>query len=147
MKNNDEFLSIPQNRECVRFISQRVLSEIAPEQLEVSVGFIDPLMDMCARGEIAQVGSSDKAGGFGGTDLMIMVVVPIVVNIISNRLYDIITKKGKKEEVRAEPVEKITFVNIQQNVLVIKPSSSKKEITRMAEAINNAVGEYLESEQ
>ncbi len=144
MKNNNEFLTIPQNRECVRFISQRVLSEIAPEQLEVSVGFIDPLMDMCSRGEVAQAGSSDKAGGFGGTDLMVMVVVPIVVNIISNRLYDIIIIK---KAVRTKPENKIIFVDIQYIVLVIKPSSSKKEITHMAEAVNKAVEDYLDLEQ
>ncbi len=70
--------SIPY-REAAREISLAVLEELAPEEVEVALGFLDPLIEMAADDELAWIDSGDHSGGFGGSDVFFASVVPAVV--------------------------------------------------------------------
>lgn len=63
-----------------------MLTEIAPDEAPISKVFIDPLLDMVADGEVGEVGTSDEAGGFGTSDLMVMIIVPAVVSALTGVL-------------------------------------------------------------
>jgi hypothetical protein len=73
--------SIPY-REAAREISLAVLKELAPEEVEVALGFLDPLIEMAADNELVYVKGSDHSGGFGGTDVLFASVVPAVVKAL-----------------------------------------------------------------
>jgi len=147
---NVEFLSIPENRAAVRAISQRVLAKVEPDELEVSAGLVDPLIDMAAAGKVVTVDTSDKAGGFGGADLMVMVVVPVVVAVLGNLL----TKLGElgidqlkeklKQKKEATALAKITVGDIEAVVSYTKSSRGMKRTKELASAVNIVLLEYLE---
>lgn len=146
-----QFLPLPENREAVRVISERVLTEVAPDEVEVSAGFIEPLIDMASRGETVTVDTSDEAGGFGGADLMVMVVVPVVVTVLGN----VLTKLGEvgveelrkklKSEKEPKAFIKITVDDIEVVVRRTKSPGAKRKIKALAKAVNAALLEYLVS--
>lgn len=70
--------SIPYHQ-AAREISLAVLEELAPEEVEVALGFLDPLIEMAADDELVYIDSSDISGGFGGSDVLFASVVPAVV--------------------------------------------------------------------
>jgi len=148
-----KFLDQPENREAARTISQHVLAEVEPSELEVSVGLIDPLLDMAAQGEMATADSSDEAGGFGGSDLLVMVVVPLVVTVLGDLLVEV-GKVGIKEikeklEQRKDAKDLILVASSSNVDAVVRHAQSlrgagrKKELTR---ALATALLEYLEVE-
>lgn len=145
------FLSVPENRTAVQVISQQVLAEVEPDEVEVSTGFIEPLIDMAVRGEIVTVDTSDEAGGFGGADLMVAVVVPIVVAVLSKLLADLggvgieDLKKKLKRDKEAKAFIKITVGDIEAVVSRTKSPGGKKKIKALAKAVNAALLEYLAS--
>ncbi len=73
--------SIPY-RHAAREISLAVLAELAPEEVEVALGFLDPLIEMAAGDELSCVGIKDQSGGFGGSDVLFASVVPAVVQAL-----------------------------------------------------------------
>lgn len=70
--------------ELVRRISERVLGELNLDavELEVSLGMLEPLIELAAGGEVVPVDLSDPAGGFGGVDLLVVTVVPAVFWVV-----------------------------------------------------------------
>lgn len=149
---NVQFLAIKENRAAVRAISERVLAEIEPDELEISVGFIDPLIDMAAGGEIVTVDTSDEAGSFGGADLMVMVVVPLVVAVLG----DLLTKLGElgieelkkklKRNKEARTIAKITVGDIEAVVRRIKSPRASRRTKELARTVNVVLLEYLEAD-
>lgn len=148
-----KFLNQPENREAARTISQHVLAEVEPGELEVSVGLIDPLLDMSAQGEMVTADSSDEAGGFGGSDLLVMVVVPLVVTVLGDLLVEL-GKVGIKEikeklEQRKDAKDLILVASSSNVDAVVRRAQSlrgagrKKELTR---ALATVLFEYLEVE-
>lgn len=81
-----DWLSVPAHREAVRACIVDVLAEVAPEEVEVVIGYIDPFMDCAARGELVAIDSSEEAGRFGGGDWMLLAVVPLVVTMLGDLL-------------------------------------------------------------
>ncbi len=146
-----QFLSVPENRAAVRAISQQVLAEVEPDEVEVSASFIEPLIDMTARGEIVTVDTSDEAGGFGAADLMVTVVVPVVVAVLGNLLTKLgeveieELKKKLKREKEAKVFIKVTVEDIEVVVKRTKSPGAKRKIKALAGALNGALLEYLAS--
>lgn len=68
--------------DAAREISLTVLQELAPEEVEVALGFLDPLIEMAAEDELVRVDSGDHSGGFGNTDALFVTVVPMVVEAL-----------------------------------------------------------------
>jgi hypothetical protein len=144
-----QFLRVPGNRASVRTVSQWVLAEIAPDELEASVGFIDSLIDMAAEGEVVTVDVYDKAGSFGGADLMVMVVVPVVITALGELLaklgeagIDGLKRKLRREK-EAETLVAISVDDVEVVVSRIGPPGSKRRTKKLAKAVNKALIEYL----
>src|SRR5437868_745385 len=71
------------NRDTARAISLSVIAQVMPDQVDDSLFIVEPLIDRAARGQLVRAGS-DEAFGLGGSDLIILVVVPIVVSLLTN---------------------------------------------------------------
>lgn len=68
----------------IREISQSVLTELVPDEVELALGFLDPMIEMAAGDEVLTVDTSgDHVGGFGGTDMLAMSVVPAVFKVLT----------------------------------------------------------------
>ncbi|NTU83843.1 MAG: hypothetical protein HGA45_31465 [Chloroflexales bacterium] len=70
------------NRELARRISARVVEALRPDEVLYTEYAFDTLLDLAARGEVAQPGSGAKFG-FGGVELLLMVVVPLVTSALT----------------------------------------------------------------
>jgi hypothetical protein len=142
---HDQFLTIPENRECVRIISQQILTKLRPGEISLSEGLIDPLMNMYADGKKVTLTKSDKAGGFGGSDLMVMILVPIVINVLSNLLTEYgKNKMGELKEQRKKSRKDVIREGTSHIIMEIRPFTTKKETNLLMEAIDDAVEQYLE---
>lgn len=145
-----EFLSVPENRAMVRTISQRVLSKIEPDELEVSIGLIDPLIDMAAEGETVTTDTSDEPGSFGGADLMVMVVVPVVVAVVGDLLTELgklgieQLKKKLKQEKRTQSTVQVAVGDVEMIVKRVGSSKAKKRTKELTQAVNVVLLDYLE---
>ncbi len=71
-------------REDVRKISLAVLRELAPEEVEVALGYLDPLIEMAVDDELVRIDNADHAGGFGPADVLFVSVVPAVVRMLAH---------------------------------------------------------------
>jgi hypothetical protein len=146
---NANFLDKTENRDAARIISQRVLAEVEPKELEISAGLIDPLLDMSAQGKVITTDTSDQPGGFGGADLMVLVVVPIVVTVLGNLL----TELGK---IGVEELKEIKQRKDAEDLILVASSDIESIISRtqstrgagkskeLTQALNKTLLEYLE---
>jgi hypothetical protein len=146
-----QMILIPENRSAAKLISQQVLARIKPTEVEASAAFIDPLLDMTASGKTVTIDDSDEVGSFGGADLAVAVVVPIVVEVIGKLLVKLgetkiedIRKRRKAKELDEEARAFITIAVDDIEVIVkrINPSMGRREIKNLAQAINQALLEY-----
>lgn len=83
---NKRILTIAENRIAVRDISQHILERVAPDEAALPTGFLDATIAATARGQVFASDSSDVAGGLGGVDLAMLIVVPAVVTVLTNLL-------------------------------------------------------------
>ena len=80
-----EFLSDPAHRETVRALVGRVLREIEPVEAEVALEYVDPLLDLAAKDEVAVVDLWDEPGRFGNAALLVPLIVPLVARAMARR--------------------------------------------------------------
>lgn len=59
--------------------------EVIEEEMEVTYGEIDYLVELAQGGEVLPIDLSDPAGGFGPPDLWIATVVPAVATVLAAR--------------------------------------------------------------
>src|SRR5215213_4378495 len=78
-----EFLSDPAHREAVRALVGRVLREIEPVEAEVALEYVDPLLDLAAKDEVAVVDLWDEPGRFGNADLLVHLIVPLIAKTMA----------------------------------------------------------------
>jgi hypothetical protein len=147
---------MPENRAVVRALSQRVLAEVAsPDEAAVSASFIEPLIDMADSGEVVSVEAAEEPGGFGGNDLLVFVVVPVIVTVMGN----IITEFGKlaieelkgklKQDKEAKAIlVKITVRDVEAVVTQVAARTgstrAKKKNKELRRRIYAAIIEYLD---
>lgn len=74
----ENFLSIPENRQAVRSIVVQVLRTIEPAEAEVTLGHMDPLIDLAGRDEVVTEDWWVEPGRFGGPTLLLILLVPLV---------------------------------------------------------------------
>jgi hypothetical protein len=147
---NTKFLDKPENREAARIVSQRVLAEVEPKELEISAGLIDPLLDMSAQGKVITTDTSDQPGGFGGSDLMVLVVVPIVVTVLGNLLTELgkIGVEELKEKIKqrkdAEDLILVASSDVEAIVSRAKSTRGARKSKELTQALNKTLLEYLE---
>ncbi len=147
---NANFLDKTENRDAARIISQRVLAEVEPKELEISAGLIDPLLDMSAQGKVITTDTSDQPGGFGGSDLMVLVVVPIVVTVLGNLLTELgkIGVEELKEKIKqrkdAEDLILVASSDVEAIVRRAKSTRGARKSKELTQALNKTLLEYLE---
>lgn len=149
MEKLEQFLSLPENRQGAYDASAYVLQAVAPEEASISEAFISPRLDMVADGEITAVEAGDEAGGFGASDLMVMVVTPAVVAALSTiithagvkTLADLKQEQISEKEIRLQISEEIEVV-----IKLTKPSLKQRHVNRLAKRVQDAVMAYLLAE-
>ena len=69
----------------IRGVSLEVLASlgVSVEEMEVSLGEIDFLIELAQEGEVIPIDISDPAGGFGPPDLWVATVVPAVAALLA----------------------------------------------------------------
>lgn len=70
------------NRQAVHTLSAQIVAALRPDEAVFTAYAFDPLMNLAAQGEVAPVGSGAKFG-FGGTELLLQVVVPAVTSALT----------------------------------------------------------------
>src|SRR5690348_4818040 len=70
------------NRDAARAITLQVIAKVVPDQAHSSAFVVEPLLDHAAQGQLVRAGS-DQTFAMGGSDLLILVVVPIVVSLLT----------------------------------------------------------------
>lgn len=146
MKELEQVLSSPENRLVAYDVSLQLLKDMAPEEAPISQVFIDPILDMVADGEIEAVESFDQAGGFGSTDLMVLVIVPAVVSALSAVLaqtgFKTIAQFRQKRSPNTQLVIRIQD-DIEAVIKMVKPKGKQRDINRLAKEVNDAILKYL----
>jgi hypothetical protein len=114
MMEHSEFLSAPENRDLARSVSMQAAGDLAPSEARVNKRFVDPLLDMVAKGETISPKATESAMGLGGGELALMLVVPIVVQVLvqflqklgENHVGDVMTRLER------EPIEVFPIVQV-----------------------------------
>jgi hypothetical protein len=70
------------NRDLVYAISKQIVEQIRPDESMFSTYAFEPLMDLAAHDQVAQVGREAELA-FGGAELLMMVVVPVVTSALT----------------------------------------------------------------
>lgn len=147
----DQFLSNPENRAAVQMISQQAVATLAPGQVKRSERFMEPLLEILARGEELNSETSEKEMGLGvADDMIVLVVIPVLVPVLTA----LITKLGietiealkqlfKKDDKPAKTLIKITVDDVELVVSRTKFAGNKKKIKELTEALNTALIDYL----
>ena len=69
------------NSERVRALALRILGSVAPEEVEFSQAYLEPLIGMAQAGELVTIDRNEHAGGFGGADLLLISIVPLALEL------------------------------------------------------------------
>jgi len=108
-----EFLSVPENRTAARSISEQAVAILAPSEASVSRQFVEPALDMVARGESLTPEASDAAMGLGGAELALLVVVPTVVQVLTQLLTRLGEESIEAVKTRSREKETEAWISIQ----------------------------------
>ncbi len=133
----------PTHRDAAREISRLVLVEIAPEEVEISLGFIDALIELAEDGEVVPVDVGDHVGGFGGADMMVVSVVPSVVKVLSRLAH----RREGRELPKSAAVEEVVREAVPELEQVIRRVGSPRGRDRLPEliaSISGATQRYVE---
>jgi hypothetical protein len=85
-----DWFSDPSHREAALAVIHEVLAAVEPLEVEVTLGFIEPLLDCAVRGEPIVFDSSEEAGRFGGGDWLVLAAVPLVVALVEERVAELV---------------------------------------------------------
>lgn len=138
--NNEQILSIQENREQITSICQQILDHVAPIESEETSDFIDEFIDLAAmdKSKVVSV-SGSESGGFGNEDVIIAVVVPIVVGVVKDLLVTFgKTKMSELQEALAsrKPQEVASLIRVHANRVIeyqVDCSRSAKARAKMKE--------------
>ena len=145
--------TISLNRAVISSIAKDSIAEFAPDQLGVSVALIDPILDQIAQEEYSLPDDEmDEGGAFGGTDLVVTVVVPIIVGVVTEVLKEIAKSKleeAKKSRSRKE-LETMIEIKLSDAHLTLQiPKGyrkNKRKLEELKKAIAKAILEYVRPE-
>jgi hypothetical protein len=118
-----QLLSIPENRAVARAISLRATAAIAPSEATINRQFIDPLLEMFARGETLTSEIGNVSMGFGTTDLALSAVTALTVYVLGLFLSKL--GEGNMETVRVR-VKKDEQIKSPPRVQVVSVTSGNQ---------------------
>ncbi|NDJ34109.1 MAG: toll/interleukin-1 receptor domain-containing protein [Chloroflexi bacterium] len=73
------------NRLIIEHLSQQIIAQVRPDEVEVSLFVMDPVIEKAAQGKVIHVGD-DLEFGLGSGELLAIIVVPILVNWLGDVL-------------------------------------------------------------
>jgi hypothetical protein len=141
-----QFLAVLENRAAVAEIVRDVLAQVAPDEMEATIEFLEPLLDAASKDELLPVDSSDEAGCFASNlDLMIQVVVPAVSTLLANVLAAFGQRAATAlHDRRLDEIHRLVASQADEIVLVIRRTRSRRGQRRSAEIVA-AISAALES--
>lgn len=137
MTSLTEFLATPANLAAIRDIVLQVQREIAPEEVAVTSSYVDPLIDLAARGELPMADLSREAFGFGAADLLLLPIVSAVVGVLQARI-----EAGKASSSR-ELWEGVGEAEVQPLVLRTKSPRGLQVVAQLTRSIRRAFTRHL----
>ncbi len=144
------FFSNTENEAAVQGISLDILGVVADaDEVETTSGFISLLIGMMSEGEEITMDAYDEAGGFGGADLLVIVVVPATAVALDYLLTkfgaESVSELKKRLQTMPNPQDliKITADDIREAVNRTKSVAGKRKIKEIAKAVNGAISAYL----
>lgn len=81
-----DFLAVPACAEAIRRAVLQVQREVAPEELEVTIDYVDPLIELAARNELPSADTPGEAGQFGAADWMLLPILFLVLGVLQSDL-------------------------------------------------------------
>ena len=95
-----QYIAIPANYELVKSVASRVLLELEPSGSELQLGYLEPLIELAAKGQVIAADLWNEAGRFGNADLLGPVVVPLLLAALAHDKLSL-TRTEIKHVVRA----------------------------------------------
>lgn len=150
--NTSKFLSVPENSAATRIISELVLTKVASSEVATTASFIEPVLDMMANDQEIHIDTSDEAGGFGGADLAVLVVVPVITTILSNFLLNqglekITAYRKSLDQSNAQVLFQVDTADLQVMIKGLGADWNRRKVRKLTKAINTILLEYLADEE
>ncbi|HEV7505347.1 MAG TPA: hypothetical protein VGS07_10580 [Thermoanaerobaculia bacterium] len=122
-----EFLAVPANREAVRAVALKALTKLEPSGAEVALGYLEPLIDMAARGEVVTMDLWDEAGRFGTVDLLVPLVAPLVAQALARA---------------GGGIASVTVEDVKRMVLRVRSPQGRRRLREIEGELNAAFVEH-----
>lgn len=142
------YLQNRENWEAACRASQIVLEQLRPQ--EASSALIEPLIEKAQKGGFVPIHKANQAGGLGGSDLMIVIIVPIIAAVVDDLLSRLgtatiteIRKRLKKEKELMAQIQ-VRVGDIEAIVKVIEYPAGEREVQALAQAVNAALLRILQ---
>lgn len=130
------------NRDTARIISLQVIAEVMPNQVDSSTFAVEPLLDRAAQGQVVRAGS-DPAFGMGSTDLLILVVVPIVVSLLTEAFKEagVASIRALWERPASPPT--VSEVEVRRILELTRAKFDRRQIAALTATINATTARNL----
>jgi len=145
----DEVLDPIANKITIQNISQKVLAIVKPEQ-KLSMGdYFDFVFNKTLEGELFSYGATAIAGSLGGTDQIIVLIVPAIMTILNafldNTGYESIADAQKNVELKKDIqyLTKIIESEISKVVKLSQSSLASDEQSILNRALSEAFSELF----
>lgn len=81
-----DLLTAPSRLAAVRQAVLQIQRDVAPEEVDVTIDYVDPFLDLAARNELPAANTPSEAGQFGPAEWMLLPIVFLVMGVLQTRL-------------------------------------------------------------
>lgn len=143
---------ISKNQEALQMMSNNFLLAIDPAQAPIMQGLIPLVLQMTSNNEqVTMETFADMSGGFGSTDLPVLVVVPLIVHILRMLLIkvgepsiEVIRNTSGQKEKFIEAVSQISVDDVRSIVERSGMSLHKKKLHSLTELVKTIIAGYMQ---
>ena len=147
MSELTDILSEGQNRTSIKNLTQRILEKTCPEEVEVAMDFVEPMIDMVAEKEKVVIDDAERTAGFGGSAMYVQLIAPAIAGALGTLIFQlgVWTIDKLKNKLKKEPDKKIQdAVNNYYMFVEIKSfPGGQKEVQKTLDEIIKALENYL----
>lgn len=125
-----DLLTEPSYLAAVREVVLQIQREVAPEEVEVTIDYVDPFIELAARNEFPAADTPSEAGQFGAAEWMLLPIVFLVMGVLQTRI-----ESGNAEEITEPEIRAL-----------IRRSGSvyaRRLASELARAIQKAFSDHL----
>lgn len=143
---------ISKNQEALQMMSNNFLLALDPAQAPIMQGLIAPILQMTSNNEQVTVEAfADMSGGFGSTELPVLVGVPLIVYILRMLLINV--GEPSIEHIRNNSSQKEQFIDALAQISdddvrsIVERSGMrlhKKKLHRLIGLVKNIIAEYMQ---